>query len=124
MIDIKLFLIKYKWQSFWIIISSLLINTLALCVALYVIQIFNRYLTYKLDSTLIALTIGVGLAFSIEIFLRILRGFLINKVANISNRDITLKNIKKATTYKIGKYSLFSNENFFSLLEIYFFIIL
>ena len=36
----------------------LLINILALSSALYVIQVFNKYLTYKLETTLIVLTVG------------------------------------------------------------------
>ncbi len=109
--ELSLFLQNYKWQSFWIIISSLLINMLALCSALYVIQVFNRYLTYKLDSTLIALTIGVAIAFIIEILLRILRSFVVNKVSNINNREYTLKNIKKAIIFKIANNLIISNKN-------------
>ena len=60
MLTLNQFLKNNKWQSFWIIISSLLINILALSSAIYVIQVFNKYLTYKLDSTLIVLTIGVS----------------------------------------------------------------
>ena len=59
MLTLNQFLKNNKWQSFWIIISSLLINILALSSAIYVIQVFNKYLTYKLDSTLLILTIGV-----------------------------------------------------------------
>ena len=62
------FIKKNKFQSFWIIIASFLINLLALSGALYVIQVFNKYLNYKQDTTLIALTLGVLIAFSIRIF--------------------------------------------------------
>ena len=48
------FIKKNKFQSFWIIIASFLINLLALSGALYVIQVLNKYLNYKQDSTLIA----------------------------------------------------------------------
>ena len=64
------FIKKNKFQSFWIIIASFLINLLALSGALYVIQVFNKYLNYKQDSTLIALTLGVLIAFSIRIFFK------------------------------------------------------
>ena len=66
------FLKTNRFQSFWIIIASFLVNTLALSGALYVIQVFNKYLNYKQDATLIALTIGVVIAFTLELFLRIM----------------------------------------------------
>ena len=91
MYELGLFLKNYKWQSLWIILSSLIINILALSSALYVIQVFNRYLNYKLDSTLFALTLGVCIAFTIEIALRFVRGFLINKVSTVNYREITLR---------------------------------
>ena len=77
MSDLKLFLKDFKWQSFWIITSSLFINILALSSSLYVIQIFNRYLSYKIDSTLIILTLeplgiipmDVALRVPIQLFL-------------------------------------------------------
>ena len=50
--------IKINLKAFWIIIASFLINLLALSGALYVIQIFNKYLNYKQETTLIALTLG------------------------------------------------------------------
>ena len=95
MYQLILFLKKNKFQSFWIIISSFLINTLALSSALYVIQVFNRYLAYKLNSTLIVLTLGVIIAFSMEFTLRIVRGFLVNKVAIVNNRGQALKKVLK-----------------------------
>ena len=62
------FVKKNKYQSFWIITASFLINLLALSGALYVIQVFNKYLNYKQDTTLIALTLGVLIAFALELF--------------------------------------------------------
>ena len=106
MSDFSLFLKKYKWQSFWIIISSVLINILALSTALYVIQVFNRFLTYKLDSTLIVLTVGVLLAFFMEFLLRILRGLLVNKVTMIGIREYSSEKIKKLLSFKLGQKNI------------------
>ena len=95
MMTLNQFLKNNKWQSFWIIISSLLINVLALSSAIYVIQVFNKYLTYKLDSTLLVLTIGVIIAFILEVFLRFVRGLLVNKASIVGKRELVLKKIKK-----------------------------
>ena len=102
MIELLLFIKNNKFQSFWIIISSLLINLLALSSALYVIQVFNRYLNYKLNSTLTALTLGVLIAFSIELVLRIIRSFLVNKVTIVNLREEALKKINILTSIKVN----------------------
>ena len=102
MIELLLFIKNNKFQSLWIIISSLLINLLALSSALYVIQVFNRYLNYQINSTLTALTLGVLMAFSIELVLRIIRSFLVNKVTIINFRKEALKKISILTFLKIN----------------------
>ena len=102
MMTLNKFLKKNKWQSFWIIVSSLLINVLALSSAVYVIQVFNKYLTYKLETTLIVLTIGVLIAFFLEFLLRIVRSLLVNKLSVVGKRDIVLKNVDQAFNLKLG----------------------
>ena len=104
MIQLIFFLKNNKFQSFWIIISSLLINLLALSSALYVIQVFNRYLNYKLNSTLTALTLGVLMAFSMELVLRIIRSFLVNKITIVNFRKEALKKINILVSLKINTY--------------------
>jgi len=101
MYDLVEFIKKNKFQSFWIILASFLINLLALSGALYVIQIFNKYLNYKQDTTLFALTLGVLIAFSLELLLRIIRNFLINKTTNLNIKDFSNKIVKKLTTIKL-----------------------
>ena len=96
------FIKKNKFQSFWIIIASFLINLLALSGALYVIQVFNKYLNYKQDSTLIALTLGVLIALALEIFLRIIRNFLLNKTTNLNIKNFSYKIINKLTSIKLA----------------------
>ena len=110
MYELRLFLRNFKWQSFWIIVSSFLINTLALASSLYVIQVFNRYLTYKIDSTLIILTMGVILAVVMEFFLRLIRGMLVNKMSLISLRDISLKSTHEALSFKLNTQKQLSNK--------------
>ena len=102
MLQLLFYLKNNKFQSLWIIISSLLINLLALSSALYVIQVFNRYLSYQINSTLIALTLGVLMAFSIELVLRIIRSFLVNKITIINFRQEALKKINILTSLKIN----------------------
>jgi len=101
------FIKKNKFQSFWIIIASFLINLLALSGALYVIQVFNKYLNYKQDSTLIALTLGVLIALALEFFLRIIRNFLLNKTTNLNiknNEHMSLSGVFRVLDGKIRSH--------------------
>ena len=107
------FIKKNKFQSFWIIIASFLINLLALSGALYVIQVFNKYLNYKQDSTLIALTLGVLIALALEFFLRIIRNFLLNKTTNLNIKNFSDKIINKLTSIKLA-YSQNERDEIFS----------
>ena len=134
------FIKKNKFQSFWIIIASFLINLLALSGALYVIQVFNKYLNYKQDSTLIALTLGVLIALALEFFLRIIRNFLLNKTTNLNIKNFAYKIINKLTSIKLAssqneRDEIFSNispidnnslnigESLISLIDIVFIVI-
>ena len=106
------FIKKNKFQSFWIIIASFLINLLALSSALYVIQVFNKYLNYKQDTTLIALTLGVLIALSLEFFLRIIRNFLLNKTTNLNIKNYSNKIINKLTSIKLASSQNLRDEIF------------
>ncbi len=109
------FIKKNKFQSLWIIIASFLINLLALSGALYVIQVFNKYLNYKQDTTLIALTLGVLIAFTLEFFLRIIRNFLLNKTTNLNIRNFSNTIIKKLVSLKVGSSQNLRDEMFNNL---------
>ena len=115
MITLGQFLSRNKWQSFWIIISSLLINLLALSSAIYVIQVFNKYLTYKLNSTLMVLTVGVLIAFLLEFILRVVRSILVNKLSVVGKRDQVLKNVTKAFSLKLGVIGGKNEKAFFDI---------
>ena len=95
----------------------LLINILALSSALYVIQVFNKYLTYKLETTLIVLTVGVLIAFFLEFLLRIVRSLLVNKLSVVGKRDIVLKNVDQAFNLKLGVLNSKTENNFFDRLR-------
>ena len=117
MITLNQFLKKNKWHSFWIVISSLLINLLALASALYVIQVFNKYLTYKLETTLIVLTAGVLIAFFLELLLRIVRSILVNKLSVVGKRDYVQENILNAFNVKLGVLNEKNEKLFFEKLK-------
>ena len=109
------FIKKNKFQSLWIIIASFLINLLALSGALYVIQVFNKYLNYKQDTTLIALTLGVLIAFTLEFFLRIIRNFLLNKTTNLNIKKFSNTIIKKLVSLKLASSQNVRDEIFNNL---------
>ena len=109
------FIKKNKFQSLWIIIASFLINLLALSGALYVIQVFNKYLNYKQDTTLIALTLGVLIAFTLEFFLRIIRNFLLNKTTNLNIKKFSNTIIKKLVSLKVASSQSVRDEIFNNL---------
>ena len=110
--NLIVFIKKNKFQSLWIIVASFLINLLALSGALYVIQVFNKYLNYKQETTLIALTLGVLIAFSLELFLRIIRNFLLNKTTNLNIKNFSNKIIKKLVTIKVASSQNVRDEIF------------
>ena len=59
-----------KVWSLELVLSSFLINILALGSSLYSIQVLNRYMALGIDSTLLTLTLGVLITVSFEILLR------------------------------------------------------
>ena len=67
---------------YWVLLASLLANILALASSLYSIQVFNRYIGYGLDGTLVALTTGALLAIALEFVLRSIRTKLVASIVN------------------------------------------
>jgi ATP-binding cassette subfamily C protein LapB len=57
----------------WVLLSSLLAALLGLASSVYAIQIFNRYIGYGLDGTLITLTVGAIVAVGLEFAIRAVR---------------------------------------------------
>ena len=81
---------------------------------MYVIQVFNKYLNYKQDTTLIALTLGVLIAFTLEFFLRIIRNFLLNKTTNLNIKSFLINN-KKLVSIKVASSQNVRDEIFNNL---------
>ncbi len=57
----------------WVVAASALANILGLASSIYAIQIFNRYIGYGLDRTLLTLTFGALLAIALEYLFRWIR---------------------------------------------------
>ena len=60
----------------WIIVAAAAANILGLTSSIYAIQIFNRYIGFGLDGTLLTLTIGALVAIVLEFAFRSLRAKL------------------------------------------------
>tara|TARA_B110000211_G_scaffold224161_1_gene274926 strand:- start:1813 stop:3702 length:1890 start_codon:yes stop_codon:yes gene_type:complete len=68
------------------IIASISINILALASSFYTMQIYDRVIPTNGLSTLIALTIGVGIAMFLEMILKLSRGSIVDQASK--NMDI------------------------------------
>lgn len=66
-------LAKSPWISTEILLSSLVINILGLASAVYVIQVYGRYLVHGIDGTLITLATGMLIVIAMELLFRRLR---------------------------------------------------
>jgi len=73
---------------FELIIISFFINLLALAPTLYVIQLFNRYLSHGVKGTLTTLTAGVLIAILLEVIFRWLRQHIAAAVSARPNRRL------------------------------------
>ena len=71
-----------------LLLSSLFANLLALASSVYVIQVLNRYISYGVDATLVALTTGVCIAILLEFLFRRLRLSLAERVGVERNRQL------------------------------------
>ena len=74
---------KQKKYLYFAIIASVSINTLALGVAFYTMQVYDRVVSTNGMSTLIALTIGVGIALILELILKFSRGAIVDQATKI-----------------------------------------
>jgi ATP-binding cassette subfamily C protein LapB len=77
---------KQKKYLHYAIIASISINLLALASSFYSMQIYDRVIPTNGISTLIALTIGVGIAIFLEMILKLSRGSIIDQASK--NMDI------------------------------------
>ena len=77
---------KHKKYLNYAFIASISINALALAIAFYTMQVYDRVISTNGISTLIALTIGVGIALLLEFILKISRSAIIDQASK--NMDI------------------------------------
>ena len=77
---------KQKKYLYYAIIASVSINLLALGTSFYSMQVYDRVIPTNGISTLIALTVGVGIAIFLEMILKLSRGSIIDQASK--NMDI------------------------------------
>jgi len=77
---------KQKKYLYYAIIASVSINLLALASSFYSMQVYDRVIPTNGISTLIALTIGVGIAIFLEMILKLARGSIVDQASK--NMDI------------------------------------
>jgi ATP-binding cassette subfamily C protein LapB len=77
---------KQKKHLYYALTASISINLLALGVAFYTMQVYDRVISTNGISTLIALSIGVGIAIILELILKFSRGAIVDQSSK--NMDI------------------------------------
>lgn len=77
---------EQKKYLFYAIIASVSINLLALGSSFYSMQVYDRVIPTNGISTLIALTVGVGIAIFLEMLLKLSRGSIVDQASK--NMDI------------------------------------
>ena len=77
---------KQKKYLYYAIIASVSINLLALGTSFYSMQVYDRVIPTNGISTLIALTVGVGIAIFLEMILKLSRGSIIDQASK--NMDV------------------------------------
>lgn len=82
--------IDWFWQpimSFWgkyaeVILCSLFINLLALAVPLFTMNVYDRVVINFAQETLVVLTIGVVIALCFDMFFKIMRSYILERIAS------------------------------------------
>jgi ATP-binding cassette, subfamily C, bacterial LapB len=67
------FLFKNPFATTQILTASFFVNLFGLASSIFVIQVYNRYLSYGNDGTLITLAVGMGIAMVLELGFRKIR---------------------------------------------------
>jgi ATP-binding cassette subfamily C protein LapB len=71
-------LIESKWAYGQVFLAALLINFLALSTSIFTMVVYDRVLPNNASESLVALTIGVGIALGFDIILKMLRGWFLD----------------------------------------------
>lgn len=87
--------------AFQIMLASLVLNLLGLASSLYVMQVFNRYVGYGIDSTLYTLSSGMLLALVMEFCFRWVRQRLATATAIHPERQIGHRTFTTLTRAKV-----------------------
>ena len=77
---------QQKKYLFYAVIASVSINLLALGSSFYSLQVYDRVIPTNGISTLVALTVGVGIAIFLEMLLKLSRGAIVDQASK--NMDI------------------------------------
>ncbi len=92
---------KYRRQVAEIMVGSLVANMLAVAVALFSLQVYDRVIPHQSQATLWVLTIGVGLAIGLEAVLKLARA----RLTDAAGRQIELSVQKNLMQRVVGMRS-------------------
>lgn len=75
-----------RWSYFQVILAAALANLLGLSTSIFIMVVYDRVLPNEATESLIALTIGVGLALGFDFLLKILRAGFIDQAGQKADR--------------------------------------
>lgn len=101
------FLPDYKTNAFYLVLSSLCINILALALPVMLIQIYDRIIANSSYGSLTWLAIGTTLALIIELLLRTMRSFLTSFIACQFEYSFNNSLIEKMLKSKLSNFKNF-----------------
>lgn len=85
-----------------LLIATLFLNVLALASPLFVMQVLNRYVSYGVDSTLAALTVGVVVAVLFEFLFRRVRHRLAEAISKSFDKRLSTYTYSLLLDAKVG----------------------
>lgn len=119
--ELLLRLSAYRLLTIELILASFFINLLSLASSIYVIQIFNRYISYGVDATLVTLTTGVCIALFFEFSFQRLRLTLAESAGEERNRHLlssTFSNLTRIKASALQRLSLSQRQEIVQAPEI------
>lgn len=111
--ELRLRLSAYRLLTIELLLASFFINLLSLASSIYVIQLFNRYISYGVDATLITLTTGVCIALLFEYSfqrLRLKMAEMLGKERNQQLLSSTFYNLTHIKTSALQNLSLYQRQ--------------
>ena len=111
--ELRLRLSAYRLLTIELLLASLFINLLSLASSIYVIQLFNRYISYGVDATLITLTTGVCIALLFEHSFQRLRLKMAEMLGKERNQQLltsTFYNLTHIKTSALQQLSLYQRQ--------------